>query len=130
MNAKNRKLFDRQVEKVLGRLPRKVHRLLEEVPLHVEDHPPRWLRKELGVANPCGLLGCFSGVSIDEIYERYANIPNMISIYREGIAEFSRNEDGRVDMKELRHQIRITILHELGHYFGLDEDDLDEIGYG
>lgn len=131
MNQRDRDYFDKQVQWVLDRLPHQIHRLLEEVPLHVEDRPPKYLRKRLGVRNPCGLLGCFIGVPLDTIQRRSGNgLPTMITIYRSGICETARTEKGRINVKQLREQIRITILHEVGHYYGMDEEDLQEAGYG
>jgi predicted Zn-dependent protease with MMP-like domain len=49
--------------------------------------------------------------------------PDTISIYRRPLVEEFP------DVDELRHEIRITVLHELGHYFGIEEDRLDELGY-
>ena len=130
MEQRKRDYFDLQVERVLADLPRKVHRLLEVVPLHVEDRPPRWLRRQLGVRNPCGLLGCFTGVPLDARLRRSGiGLPTMIAIYRSGLFEVSRNEEGHVDPEVLREQIRITILHEIGHYYGMDEEQLRELGY-
>lgn len=131
MNERKRRLFDKQVERVLARLPDDILRLLDEVPLHVEDRPSRRLRQELGVRNPRGLMGCFSGVPLDPIYRWSGNgRPTMMMIYRSGIIEAATDETGRVSLPVLREEIRKTILHELGHYHGMDEDELEEIGYG
>lgn len=131
MNQRDRDYFDKQVQEVLDRLPRRINRLLEEVPLHVEDRPPAWLRKELGIRNPCGLLGCFTGVPLDTIQRRNGSgLPTMITIYRAGICATAKTEEGRISVKKLREQIRITILHEIGHYYGMDEQDLMDAGYG
>lgn len=130
MNQRDRDYFDKQVGRVLDSLPRRIRRLLEEVPLHVEDRPPRHLRKRLGVSNPRSLMGCFTGVPLDTVLKLSHGQPTMIAIYRSGICDAARNELGRVDVRQLREQIRITILHEIGHYYGMDEDDLREIGYG
>ena len=59
-----------------------------------------------------------SGVLSDAIY-----------LFREGLLAMATNDAGEVDEDELRRQIRITLLHELGHYHGLDEAELEELGY-
>ncbi|MDR0871590.1 MAG: metallopeptidase family protein [Planctomycetaceae bacterium] len=131
MDDRVRKFFDRQVRWVLKRLPRQVRCLLGEVPLRVEDHPSVRLRKELNIHDRGGLLGHFSGVSRNAgiaLCETAA--PAFITIYRLGIFEAVTDETGRINLNELREQIRITVLHELGHYHGLEEEELDEIGYG
>lgn len=130
MNSHKRDYFDEQVEWVLARLPRKIHRLLEEIPLHVEDRPSRKMMRELDVEHDDELCGCFTGVAIDEIYERNQSVPNTITLFRKGIFAQACDEEGNIDRAELRRQIRITILHELAHFHGMDEDELQEIGYG
>jgi predicted Zn-dependent protease with MMP-like domain len=56
--------------------------------------------------------------------------PSAVTIYREGIMRMAYDIRGRLTEKELLRQIRITLLHEIGHHHGLDEDDLEELGYG
>ena len=55
---------------------------------------------------------------------------DVVTIYREGILESARDACGRVRTKRLQREIRITILHELAHHHGLDEDELHGLGYG
>ena len=57
-------------------------------------------------------------------------LSDVVQLYREGIMQQSAGRDGFVDEAELHRQIRITLLHELGHHHGLTEDDLEEMGYG
>ena len=56
-------------------------------------------------------------------------LSEAIYLFREGIFNLAADRRGRIDEEELREQIRVTILHELGHHHGLDEDDLAELGY-
>jgi predicted Zn-dependent protease with MMP-like domain len=58
------------------------------------------------------------------------NLPDVVTIYREGIMSAAADRHGRINTKRLREEIRITILHELGHYHGLTEEQLAELGYG
>jgi predicted Zn-dependent protease with MMP-like domain len=53
-----------------------------------------------------------------------------VTIYREGILLASEDDHGNLSEPELLRQIRITVLHELGHYHGLDEEELESLGYG
>ena len=77
-----------------------------------EDEPPE-----------PGLYGLYEGVPLPE-RDGPPLEPDRITIYRRELeADFT-------DPDELREEIRITVLHELAHYFGLDEDRLDELGYG
>ena len=131
MNPDLREYFDRHLEAVLAELPQRVHDLISEVPLHVEDHPPPEVLEELGVRRRSDLCGLYTGVSLDRrsTFDS-ARLPDVITIYREGILSLSTRFDGRLDEGELKHQIRVTVLHELGHHHGLDEDELHELGYG
>jgi len=57
-------------------------------------------------------------------------MPDTVTIYREGILSAAADRHGRISTKRLREQIRITILHEIGHHHGLTEEDLRKLGYG
>jgi len=130
MKPKKRAYFDRQVDWVVERLPKRVLRMLEEIPLHVEDRPSRRQMKELSVDHPNDLCGCFVGIAEGDRHSYQAKNANAIVIFRAGIFEESVDDEGYVDRPTLREQIRVTILHELGHFVGFDEDELDELGYG
>jgi len=125
-----REFFDKQVERVLAELPIKVLKLLEEVPLHVEDRPPKQLRDELQIEFSDELCGCFTGVPINQTQDHADKVPNSVTIFRSGIWAKHLDEAGGVSIRELRRQIRITILHELAHYHGIEEEELEEMGYG
>ena len=132
MNKNNRDYFDRQVEWVLDRLPEKILRILRETPLHVEDQPPKHLLQELGIADAEELCGCFSGIPYTEssVFSVDVSEPNIVTIFRRGIIAESRDEFGKVSRNQLRRQIRVTILHELAHLHGMNEDDIIASGYG
>ena len=70
------------------------------------------------------LLGLYHGVPLTERGDVAGLPPDTISIYRIPL------EESFPDPDELRDEIRITVLHELAHYFGIDEDRLEELGYG
>ena len=57
-------------------------------------------------------------------------LPDVVTVYREGIAAYAADARGHVRDDRLRREIRITILHELGHHHGLSEDNLRQLGYG
>jgi len=130
MNPKKRAYFDNQVDWVVKRLPKRVLRMLEEVPLHVEDRPSKRQMRELNVGHPNELCGCFVGVAKGDRHSYQARNTNAIVVFRGGIFENSIDDEGYIDRQKLREQIRITILHELGHFVGFDEDELDKLGYG
>ena len=82
-------------------------------------------RKAAGVGPGRTLLGLYHGIPLTQRGEYYNLVPpDKISIYQEPIEEFCRDDD------EVREQVRKTVLHELGHYFGIDDDRLHELGMG
>ena len=125
-----RQYFDQQVDQVLADAPPEVHELLDEVTMYVEDHPSPRIMRQMGVRNRRALCGLYTGIPLTD---RHIDVSGVLSdaiyLYREGILDMARDLRGRIDEQELLRQIRITLLHELGHYHGLDEDDLQALGY-
>lgn len=131
MDPRTRARFDQLLEEVLSELPPQIHELIEEVPLHVEDYPSRQVMAKTGVRRRDRLCGLYTGIPLgDRSVELSGVLPDVVTIYREGILASARDVRGRIGRERLRREIRITILHELGHHHGLDEDDLRELGYG
>ena len=131
MDQRTRDRFDRQLEQVLAGMPPLVHELLEKIPLHVEDYPPRDVLEEKGIADPAELCGLFTGVALPQkSVEHSGMLPDVVTIYRLGIMEAARDAFGRLSAQALREEIRITLFHELAHFHGLDEDELEQLGYG
>jgi predicted Zn-dependent protease with MMP-like domain len=130
MHPQERERFDQQLQQVLDTLPAQVHDLLEQVPLHVEDYPSPQVMAELGVEYRDELCGLYTGIPLGQRSIAHSgNLPDVVTIYREGILATAADSRGRVRPTRLRSQIRITILHELAHYHGLTEKDLEELGY-
>jgi predicted Zn-dependent protease with MMP-like domain len=138
MNRSERERFDRLFEEVLASLPEGVHALIEEVPLVLEDRPSREILRELGIADDDDeiLCGLHTGVPLTDRSVERADASDVVQIFREGIVDMAGGWDEDEDeegpfggVERIREEIRITILHELGHHFGLDEDDLDRLGY-
>jgi predicted Zn-dependent protease with MMP-like domain len=134
MNDKLRDFFDMRLEQVLDALPERVIRLFDETPLHVEDYPSDEIIREKGLSHRDELCGLFTGVPLTEqqmTADRFEFAdPTTITISREGIMKMASDDDGHLSEKELLRQIRITVLHELGHHHGMSEEELDELGYG
>ena len=105
--------FEEQVRAALDQLPAHLADALENVAVVVEDENPE---------DP-DLFGLYHGVPLPERGDTSGLLPDKISIYRIPLEESFR------DPEELREEIRITVLHELAHYFGLDEERLAELGY-
>ncbi len=130
MTPAERRFFDDQLETVLQALPQRVHDLIEEVPLLVEDYPSARVMRELGVRQRHHLCGLYTGIPLTRRSIDHSGVPSdVIHVFREGVWQLAVDRHGKLDEAELRRQIRITILHELGHHHGLDEDDLEQLGY-
>ena len=131
MNPRTRLRFDEQLEWVLERLPPLVHQLIEQVPLHVEDYPSEQMMRRLHVRYIDDLCGLYTGIPLGEKSVMHSGtMPDVVTIFREGILSASADAQGRIRTDRLRRQIRITIFHELAHHHGLTEDDLRRLGYG
>ena len=105
--------FDDVVRSALDELPPELATGLRNVAVVVEDEN----------AEDPDLYGLFEGVPLTDGGPGPGDLPNRIAIYRLPLeADFP-------DEAQLRDEIRITVLHELGHYFGLDEGRLEELGY-
>lgn len=115
--------FERLVEEALAGLPRKFRRYLRNLTVMVEDWPARGSglrRRTFGT-----LLGLYHGVPFQHRGPYYGNVPpDVIVIYQKPIEEICGSED------EIRDKVREVVLHEIGHYFGLTEEELREIEDG
>ncbi|MBA2424206.1 MAG: metallopeptidase family protein [Actinomycetota bacterium] len=105
--------FEDHVRAALDELPPDLAQALENIAVVVEDEHP----------DDPDLFGLYHGVPLPERGDMGGVLPDKISIYRIPLEETFR------DPNELREEIRITVLHELAHYFGLDEDRIAELGY-
>ena len=140
MNRTERDRFDALLEGVIDSLPRRIRELLDEAPLIVDDQPSPQLLKELGIdpseENP--LCGLHSGTPLtDRSVSQGDELPETIHLFRDGVLDeaggWERWQDDEGEWwggeEQVREEIRITLLHEIGHHFGLDENDLTELGY-
>lgn len=131
MTQDERDYFDEQLDRVMAKMPPQVHELLEKVPMFVEDYPSPEVMRQTGIRHRQQLCGLYTGIPLTNRSVMQSGVlSDVIHIYREGILSMVSDAWGQVDEQALREQIRITVLHELGHHHGLDEDDLSELGYG
>lgn len=130
MDLKDRRHFDNLLESIIEALPDDIRERLEEVPVVVEDQPSARELADLGIEGRGTLLcGLHSGIPLtSRSVEHSGAIPDRIMLYRQPIIAVSRFRRGG-SLRDLERQVRITLLHEIGHHFGLDEDDLAELGY-
>lgn len=110
-----RERFEKLVEQAFKRLPPVFRRKLTNVAIIVEDLPPR------GTGQEGLLLGLFHGIPRTEKSVFQATLPDRIYIYEKNIEAICRTEE------QIRRQIRDTLLHEVGHYFGLSEEALRDV---
>jgi predicted Zn-dependent protease with MMP-like domain len=140
MKKAERERFDHLFDQVFEALPPEVRARFEVTPVVVEDHPSDDLLLDLGMdpKDKSSLCGLHTGVALTERSVDDGGDPeDVINIFREGIIETAggwepwTSDDGEKFGGDgaVTEQIRITLLHELGHHFGLDEDDLAELGY-
>ena len=118
-----RRKFEALVERALRRLPRKFKERIANIAVVVEEWPDEETLREMGIEPPDTLLGLYRGVDITHRDSAYGNVlPDTITIYQGPI-----EEEGGDDPAELAEIIRETVVHELGHYFGLDDDTMHDI---
>ncbi len=134
VSRNQRQAFDRVLETVISELPVSLHKKLEEVPVIVEDDPTPKLLADLGLAeDEMMLCGLHWGMPlVQRGGDGAVVLPDQIMLFRRPIlhlAAVSSTGRSRLDRLELAGQIRITLLHEIGHHFGLGEDDLSALGY-
>lgn len=130
LNAEARRRFDGLLEEVLAELPQPWRRRLEEVPLVVEDRPSRAVLREMGAQADDELCGLYSGIPLTErSVELSGTLSDQILIFRRGVLASALDDRGRIAEEALKRQIRITVLHEMGHHFGLEEEALRDLGY-
>ena len=105
--------FEDHVRAALDSLPPHIASALRNVAVVVEDEHPE---------DP-DLYGYYEGIPLPERGDMAGQLPDRIAIYRRPL------EEDFEDPAELEHEIRVTVLHELAHYFGIDEDRIAELGY-
>jgi predicted Zn-dependent protease with MMP-like domain len=116
--------FEKLVEQAIDSLPPRFLRHLENIEVVVEDDPTDDELRSADMEPGDVLFGLYQGVPQTKRNTWYGNVlPDRIIIYQRPI------EAGARDRQEIRKEIRITLMHEIGHYFGLGEDEISEAGY-
>ena len=111
----SRERFEELVVEALDAIPEELAQLLDNVVVIVEDDAP---------ADDPELLGLYSGVPLTERGSWYAGVlPDQITIFRNPTLAMCLTEDEVVD------EVQITVVHEIAHHFGIDDDRLEELGY-
>jgi predicted Zn-dependent protease with MMP-like domain len=117
-----RERFTRLVEEALQGIPRRFRDAMKNVAVIVEDEPPPHILVEMDIEPPDSLFGLYQGTPLPERGWGYGNaLPDRISIYQAPI------EDECEDEEEIRDCVAETVIHEFGHYFGMSEEEIEEI---
>ena len=107
--------FDALVDRALDDIPDEIAALVHNVVVLVEDQPP---------PDDPDLLGLYEGVALTERWGVGAmELPDRISVFRGPLLDLCDSE------AELVEEVRITVVHEIAHHFGIDDDRLHELGY-
>mgnify|MGYP001618466373 FL=1 len=112
--------FDQWIQEALAGLPAPFASLADEVSIVVEEEPSAEVLQEFELESEDDLLGLYQGVSIDEtsFFQPAGELPARIAIYRGPILRLCRTKD------EVMHEVRDTVVHELGHHVGLDDENM------
>jgi predicted Zn-dependent protease with MMP-like domain len=117
-----RQEFTSLVEEALQEIPRRFRAAMQNVAVVVEDEPPPHVLHDLEVEPGDTLFGLYQGTPLTERGWGYGNtLPDRISIYQRPIEEACEDED------EIRDCVAETVIHEFGHYFGMSEEEIEEI---
>jgi len=117
-----RKEFERRVADALATIPREFRDAMHNIAIVVEDEPSEELLDEMEIEPPDTLFGLYQGVPLTERTSSYGNtLPDRVLIFR------GPHERETADEEDLIVCIGETLIHEIGHYFGLSEEEIEEI---
>ncbi len=111
-------------DSVLDRLPERFRRLCQGLVIRVDDFPTDEVLEEMEAEDPFDLLGLFQGVGLaqDEAVAQTGRLPNMIFLYRRPILDYWAEHE-----ESLGSVLAHVLVHEIGHHFGLSDDDMERI---
>jgi predicted Zn-dependent protease with MMP-like domain len=117
-----REAFKRLVAEAVTLIPKRFRREMKNLALVVEDEPAPELLAEMEIEPPDSLYGLYHGTPLPERTWGFGNsLPDRITLYQRPIEEDCEDED------EIRAVIGETLIHEVGHYFGMSEEEIEEI---
>jgi predicted Zn-dependent protease with MMP-like domain len=115
--------MEAMAHEIFERLPQRFRQLCEGVIVRVEDFPTDEVLDEMDAASEFDLLGLFQGTGLPhQSTGDIARLPNMIWLYRRPILDYWAEHD-----ETLGHIVRHVLIHEIGHHFGLSDDDMEAI---
>ena len=114
--------FEKLVAEAVTLIPRRFRREMKNLALVVETEPSAELLEEMEIDPPDSLYGLYQGTPLPERSWAFGNaLPDRITIFQRPIEEDCEDED------EMRAVIGETLIHEVGHYFGMSEEEIEEI---
>ena len=117
-----REQFERLVSEAVALIPRRFRREMRNLALVVEEEPSRALLDEMEIEPPDSLYGLYQGIPLPERSWGQGNqLPDKITLFQRPIEADCEDED------EIRAMIGETLIHEVGHYFGLSEEEIEAI---
>lgn len=117
-----RKEFEEVVISALKGLPKSLKNRMENIEVVIEPQASQDLLLEMGLRSPSELLGLYQGVPYDRRGFYYGNVlPDKITLFQNPI------ESSCQSRREVEQRVKEVVIHEVGHYFGLDEDRLEEL---
>ena len=119
-----RRKFERLVRQAFESLPPYMADAIDNVAILVEDWPDDRDLQATGVPVDSQLFGLYTGVPLSERGGWQPPLPDKITLFQRHI------EGVCVSREQVVHEVRVTLLHEVGHYLGMSEDDLERLGYG
>ena len=119
----NRKRFEKLVHQAIAELPEEFREKLQNVAIIVEDNPSDEMLEEMEIPEGDTLFGLYEGTPLTERGFDSPLHPDRIWIFQEPIEDECETEE------EIIEEIKITIVHEVAHFFGLDDDYLEDLGY-
>jgi len=114
----SRSAFERLVGEALDGLPPQFAELLENVAVIVEEEPDPHVLDEMGMDDDEELMGLYLGVPLPERGSQYQALPDRIAIYRGPVLRCCGSR------RDIVREVRETVVHELGHYFGLEDEEM------
>jgi len=117
-----RERFERLVAEAVTLIPKRFRREMKNLALVVEEQPTPDLLEEMEIEPPDSLYGLYQGIPLPERSWSHGNhLPDKITLFQRPIEDDCEDED------EIRAMIGETLIHEVGHYFGLSEDEIEAI---
>jgi len=117
-----RERFQRLVVEAVALIPKRFRREMKNLALVVEDEPAPDLLADMEIEPPDSLFGLYQGTPLpDRTWAFGNNLPDRITLFQRPIEEDCEDED------EVRAVIGETLIHEVGHYFGMSEEEIEEI---